>query len=560
MAGGVFLSVNNGINWTKTSLDTVSVTSFSVNGNNIFAGTDKGLFHSTNNGANWDYIGLKNVGLVSTVPNKTNGTTIIAGGGSGNFDEPQYTLVRSIDNGKSWVVIEDVGLMGAAYATSIVYIDSIIYLGKADWLYMESNELVNTENSSFILCSHDYGVTWIAVDSGFYGRVFSLTVMGNHLFAGTYGIWRRPLSEMIPTTDSLLVPVAGGTFTAGTTPVTISSFKIDKYEVTYELWTEVRNWALTHGYTDLAAGKNGYNPAGANNPVDSVNWYDVVKWCNARSEKDGLTPVYYTRSAQDTVYRIGQININIDAVKWTTNGYRLPTEAEWEFAARGGNFTHGYTYSGSNTLDSVAWYYTNSGNTTHTVGTKKGNELGIYDMSGNVRELCWDCYGEDFPSGGTTDPKGPSKTGGYMIFRGGSFRDGEFYRVDVRPFYSEYDPEYFLFSRSNGHLGFRCAQGSQVSTAVKDETKMTQTFVLAQNYPNPFNPSTTIRYVLPNSAKVRLMIYDLLGREIATLVNEEQSAGWKEVEWNGSAFSSGIYFYRIQAGTFSEVKKMMLIK
>jgi hypothetical protein len=86
------------------------------------------------------------------------------------------------------------------------------------------------------------------------------------------------------------------------------------------------------------------------------------------------------------------------------------------------------------------------------------------------------------------------------------------------------------------------------------------TFALEQNYPNPFNPSTTIRYALPNSAKVRLMIYDLLGREIATLVNEEQSAGWKEVEWNASAFSSGIYFYKIHANNFNETKKMVLMK
>jgi predicted GH43/DUF377 family glycosyl hydrolase len=85
-------------------------------------------------------------------------------------------------------------------------------------------------------------------------------------------------------------------------------------------------------------------------------------------------------------------------------------------------------------------------------------------------------------------------------------------------------------------------------------------FTLTQNYPNPFNPSTTIRYSLPSSANVKLAVYDLLGREIATLVNEEQSAGWKEVEWNAGGVSSGIYFYKLQAGNFVETKKMLIVK
>jgi formylglycine-generating enzyme len=237
------------------------------------------------------------------------------------------------------------------------------------------------------------------------------------------------------TFDSM-VPVAGGTFTAGSTLVTISSFNIDKYEVTFELWTAVRNWALTHGYTDLVAGVNGYSPSGTNNPAIGVNWYDVVKWCNARSEKDGLTPVYYTTSAEDVVYRSGELDINIDAVKWNANGYCLPTEAEWEFAARGGTSSQGYTYSGSNTINDVAWYGGNSGITTHTMGTKSANELGIYDMSGNVMEWCWDWYddsGGAYPSGGTVDPKGPSTTQTYRFLRGGMFAGGEFYcRVDFR--------------------------------------------------------------------------------------------------------------------------------
>jgi formylglycine-generating enzyme required for sulfatase activity len=175
---------------------------------------------------------------------------------------------------------------------------------------------------------------------------------------------------------------------------------------------------LTNGYTDLPVGRNGYNGS-TNHPATEVNWYDAVKWCNARSERDGLTPAYYTDNTFSAVYQTGQLDLAPDAVKWTANGYCLPTEAEWEFAARGGMKSQGYIYSGSNNLDSVGWYVSNSSDNTHPVSTKGANELGIYDMSGNVMEWCWDWIGA-YSSTAQTDPKGPT-SGYFRVYRGGSF-------------------------------------------------------------------------------------------------------------------------------------------
>jgi len=174
-------------------------------------------------------------------------------------------------------------------------------------------------------------------------------------------------------------------------------FYISKHEVTQEEYRSV----MGTNPSDTGRG------IGDNQPVNKVRWYDAVEYCNKRSRREGLTPAY---------------TISGTNVSWNknANGYRLPTEAEWEYAARGGHQAGGYNiYAGSDNINSVAWYRSNSGSKSHPVGGKQANELGIYDMSGNVWEWCWDWYGS-YPSGSVTDPAGPS-SGSDRVHRGGSW-------------------------------------------------------------------------------------------------------------------------------------------
>ena len=223
-----------------------------------------------------------------------------------------------------------------------------------------------------------------------------------------------------------LVLVKGGTFRNTHSGyygknITIQDFYISAYEVTQKEWEEIM----------------GNNPSafkGDSLPVETVSLYDCIEYCNKRSIKEGLRPYYNIDKDKKDPHNTN----DLDDIKWTVtineqaNGYRLPAEAEWEYAAGGGQLSKQYTYSGSNNIDDVAWYWKNSGdqylagawswpvlvennNKTKPGGGRQPNELGLYDMSGNVREWCWDAH----KNNGADDPQG-------RIWKGGGWMGADF--------------------------------------------------------------------------------------------------------------------------------------
>jgi formylglycine-generating enzyme required for sulfatase activity len=251
--------------------------------------------------------------------------------------------------------------------------------------------------------------------------------------------------------------LAGGTFTMGSPAnvghaeehpahvVTLSPFSIARTEITFAQWSAIVAWAKGHGYVFDTTGTAGVNPVAPveQNPVTDVTWWDAVRACNALSEMEGRTPAYYLDAAHTQVFRgAGQPDFGNEVVIWHGAGYRLPTEAEWEYAYRGGTTTE--FWWGDAFDASKEWVDPTNGcaQPSHPVGTKVANPYGLYDIGGNVHEMVWDAWPSPYAAGAITDPRGAGAGGWARVTRGGNLcYDADYaraaYRRGVSPSYTQ---------------------------------------------------------------------------------------------------------------------------
>ncbi len=395
-----------------------------------------------------------------------------------------------------WLCVLAGGICMSAYAAAPV-VSGVSAAQRADTNLVDITYDVSSPSNSLsvtVTVSTNNGVTYDLPATSFSGAGYGSGVTpgtGKQIVwdvgADWYGQYSTSVWFRITADDSgvpagmVLIPAGsftmGDTFSEGdsnelpTHSVSISAFYMDKYEVSKALWDLVYQWATNNGYAFSYAGSG----KASTHPVRAISWYDCVRWCNARSEKDGLTPCYYTSAAQSAVYRTNSTDIASDCVKWSTNGYRLPTEAEWEKAARGGVAGHRFPWSDADTIthDRANYYSTNSysydvsstrgyhptyktGASPYTspVGVFAANGYGLYSMAGNVFEWCWDWHDSDWYNkvGATqADTRGPSSGASYRVVRSGRSGGNAFYCRSADRFGCT--PDW-----GSDNYGFRCAR------------------------------------------------------------------------------------------------------
>ncbi|MBI5404244.1 MAG: T9SS type A sorting domain-containing protein [Ignavibacteriae bacterium] len=518
---GVYFSSNDGNNWIQTSLNNAIVNKLLTYGNIIFAGTSfDGVYFSTNNGVNW----------TQTASGQSVRTLVVSGNiiyaGTANGTGVGGVLISS-NNGVNWIQSN----FNSTYVFALASNPNAVFAGTGGMgIYLSSNNGINWIQTSlnapyniqslatygnnifaglYMYCffmSTNNGLNWIQKNEGFgvtIPTIRSILVFGNYIYAGTYGlsIWRRNLNELLGNAFSVSGFVR---YLDNNQPVTsgkVKAFKFDK-----NTWNVI--------YLDSANIQSDGSYTLSNVPQDSI---DIGVFPNSTPPNDWVITYYpstiYWENAT-TLYPTGNLtNINIGAIRLaaSTNNNSVS-----------GKITGIADNPASNLKD--AFVYAKNGNTFVRCTTSDIN--GRYSLA--------------------SLPEGSIKI---IATRLGFSRDSASLNVTST---SNTDSINFLLSRYTVGI-------NQISSEVPSE------FKLFQNFPNPFNPTTIIKFQIKDSRLVTLKVYDILGKEVAVLVNAKLQPGEYETQFpnisiTNNQLPSGIYFYRLQTENFSEIKRMVLLK
>ena len=590
---GVYRSTNNGASWTvaNNGLTNTDVTAFAISANksgdtSIFAGTDSGVFLSTNNGISWSSIGLKSLGITAlAVFTKGDTTRIFAGTRTGVF--------LLTNNGSSWDSV-NTGLSGQLVNAIAISADG---LGGA-------NIFVGTQEGSVYLSS-DNGLHWNASSNGLLvgswewgASIRSLTVNGQNVFASTIaGIFLstdsgnkwEPVNEGIPFVDINALAVSSNG--AGNSSIFAGTFPSGVFLSTNDgsLWTPVNSGINSIDFNTLAVvGKNIF-AGGSTGVFLSTN--NGTSWDSA-----GLTnigEVVCLLSVPDTIgvtdLYAGTWNgtfVSTDnGGSWRTTGLAYNATA---LAACPNNFGGMDIFAATN--GAGVFLSTDKGTSWKAVNTGLPLVVGFTSLLSSGTNLFVGTYGYGIyassDQGANWNPTSFTRTAntwircfaastneaeGALIF-GGSSDEGLLVSTDNGATWhsdnaglTDTDVASLVISGSNLFAGngsgvWRRPISELASVAKEPSAHIPQQYSLFQNYPNPFNPSTVISYQLPVNALAILKVYDVLGRLVKTLVEERQTAGTHSATFNASSLSSGVYFYRLTAGSFVQTRKLMLLK
>jgi photosystem II stability/assembly factor-like uncharacterized protein len=551
--GGVFVSTDDGLSWNgvNSGLENQNINTLFITGSYFFAGTNTGLYFSTNNGINWNFRGLSNIQIRSLV---INGTNLFAGTNSGVY--------LSTNNGSNWIPINN-GLLTHSIYQLAVY-DSSIFAG--------------TYNRGVFKTSNN-GIEWIRVSDGLINQSsYAFASLDSILFTGTVGgiyatidngiNWTMRSNGLPYPFINTIVSIEDNIF-VGTTASGIhlstnsgkswkqSSYGLSRWDIKTIIKKDSILFAGTDEYifnsTNNAESWNRlekYFPGSANKLI--VYNSDLLVTSGSYvylSSDNGLTWSSISNGIYTnyTINDIATIDTNI-FVGTRDKGLLFTSDRGQNWIPRNNGLTS-FNINSLFFLDSILfasisgivykstdyglnWILANSG--------LLGHAIRRFDYSGQKIFAIGD--------------------GVFLSENEGEMWEDKSDGLPNRAIMSICINDSFIFVSPFKEAIWRIPLSEMVTSVIQPTDLGPKIFDLSQNYPNPFNPSTTISYQLPETGNVNIKVYDVLGKEVATLVNNEQRAGSYKVDFNGSSLASGIYYYQIRAGKFVETKKMILLK